>query len=289
MESNLLFKVILEDIAVADTVFTMDDFETMNILGNRIMSGAQFGDDPRLALTGFFVKQVALAYLELKAHFPSRLSTAKPVGRDYLDTLHDFSETVGQDDLWQNYFNFADLMRHDLISDAERKAYSENQDFTAFTFSRLVDYLSKEREMLLDSRSVLLKGILNEIGRIYNVYGGRLREIYILCLIIALDRYFDYFRVRYGTPSGEVDGDALKGLVFPYIDKIIKATTSEKELNPELVGEIMLNLVKDWRLFFIQYMELSPRTSKRSIELPEESKRKLSEALGKALERQTKI
>ena len=266
----------------------MDDFEMMNILGNRIMSNALFSDDARLALAGFFVKQVALAYLEIKAHFPARLSSAKPVGRDYLDALRNFSATVGHADLWQNYHKFTDLIRHNLVSDEERQAYSDNPDFTAYAFGWLVDYLSKEREMLLDSRSALLKGILNEMGRIYNVFGGRPKETYVSCLIITLDRYFDYFRIRYGTSSGEVGDDALKRLVFPYIDKIVQVAAFEKEPNTGLVGEIMLSLTKSWRSFFIQYMELSPRVSRRPIELPEESKRRLSEALGKALEREAK-
>lgn len=288
MESNLLFKVVLEDIAVADKAFTMDDFEMMNILGNRVMSNALFGDDARLALVGSFIKQAALCYLELKAHFPSRLSGAKSIGRDYLDTLRNFSMAVEQADLWQNYHRFTDLIRRVLVSDEEQQVYTENPDFTAHAFGWLVDYLSKERDMLLDSRNVLLKGILNDMGRLYNMYGGRLKETYVSCLVISLDRYFDYFRIHYGTSSGELAEDPLKRLIFPYIDKIVQVAESDKEPNPELIGEIILGLTKSWRSSFLQYMELSPRVSRRPIELPEDSKRKLSEALGKALEREAK-
>lgn len=289
MKSDLVFSVTAEDIKVAAEAFRLDDFEMLNILGNRIMSNCIYCEESKLALVGLFVKQLALTYLEVKAHFPSHLPVAKSAGRDYLDSLNSFSQTTDQTTLWQNFQKFTDTMRFNLISDEERHNYTEKPDFTASSFVWLLQYLTKERELLSDSNCVILKGILNEMGRIYNMHGGTLKEIYINCLVVALDRYFDYFRIRYRMSSGEIDRDSLKMIFFPFIDEILQVTSPEKDINSDKINEIILDLTQGWRLFFVQYMELTPKISKKPIELPEESKRKLSEALGKALEKEVKI
>jgi hypothetical protein len=59
------------------------------------------------------------------------------------------------------------------------------------------------------------------------------------------------------------------------------------ETQTSIVTETLWELVKAWRQFFIEYMEL-PRPTKveRGIELPEEAKRKITESVTKALEKE---
>lgn len=290
MEHSLLFKVISQDISAARKAFEEDDFVLMNILGNRIMSDALFGDERKLALPGFFLKHVALFYLSAKPRIATSLfSETKHIGREYIDSLSEFSENSKEAALWESFHKFNNDIRGYAVTDIERAAYKEDPEITHAVLKWLVEYLNAKKELLINRNSALFKGILNEAERIFKVYGCRLTDTYFLSLLIALDRYFDYFQIQYGRPTGEVDEQQVKEIIFPYIEKVAKLMSSEPEIKPETVGSILWDLIKGWREFFMQYMELPRGVVEQRIELPEESKKKLSEAIGKALEKEAKL
>lgn len=290
MEHSSLFKVIFHDISAARKAFEENDFELMNILGNRIMSDALFGDERKLALPGFFLKYMALVYLSAKPRLSTSLfSETKHIGREYIDSLSEFSENSKEAELWESFHKFNNDIRSYAVTDIEREAYEEDPEIAHAALKWLVEYLNAKKEVLINRNNVLFKGILNEAERIFKVYGFRLTDTYFLSLLIALDRYFDYFRIQYRKPTGEVDEQKVKEIIFPYIEKLAQLMSSEREIKPETVGSILWDLIKGWREFFIQYMEFPRGTVEQRIELPEESKKKLSEAIGKALEKEVKL
>jgi hypothetical protein len=88
MNQDLNTEMYEKNINVAILAFKTEDFQLMNIIGNRIMSDSLFGDAEEFALLGFFVKQTALNYLNLKPRISdSDFLDAKLVGEKYLDTL----------------------------------------------------------------------------------------------------------------------------------------------------------------------------------------------------------
>ena len=66
MNQDLNVEMYTKNIKVATLSFKTEDFQLMNIIGNRIMSDSLFGSIEGFALFGFFVKQMALNYLNLK-------------------------------------------------------------------------------------------------------------------------------------------------------------------------------------------------------------------------------
>lgn len=282
-----LNKVIAEDLIAALEAFRTDSFDNVNIFANRIMSNAIFGPDTQLFLCGFFLKDVAFTFMGLKTRQKAiAYSTAKSHGFSFVEFLVNSASSFDEEKLWKEFHSFNDSIRKFEMSEFEEKSYSDNIEFTKDAFSWLFDYLKMNTGILLDSRNLLLKGILNEMHRIFRVHSGGLAETVLMSLIKALDRYYEYFRRIYARPNGRIDEERFKKDVLPYLDQIEKAFSPRLKLGE--ADSTLWNLVKGWREFFIQRMELiSPRlTFEKGIEMPEELKKKLSESMTRTLEKE---
>jgi len=287
-------QMISQDINVAIKAFDSDEFELMNIYGNRIMADTLFSDNSKLALYGFFIKQVAIIYINLKGRLTeSKFHEAKIIGKRYITTLFEsFNNNVEENKLWSEFNDFNNRIREYIILDLEKDIYKENPDLTNLAFKWLVKYLYDNKELLCHPDNRLIKGILNEMNRIYNTYGGKLADTYILSLVIALDRYFDYCLHAFKKSLGDVEEEKIKSAVFPYVEEILKLSLSEN-IDPKYVTDILWKLIKGWREFFIQFMEISRATRelliKRPIELPKELKERLGKVIEKALKKEAKL
>lgn len=291
MDNNLSFKVVLQNIEAAISAFDLENFVLMNIFGNRIMSDALLFNDGKLALPGFFLKHVAVIYGNLKTRLTeSKFSDAKSDGRTYLNTLSNFTkESIKEKTLWQDFHEFNNNIRKHIILDIEWKVYEQNPEITHNAFMWLLGYLNDKKEVLLQPNNFFFKGILIEMNRLSKVYGCKLTDTYAISLLTSLDRYFDYFQRAYRTSIGHINKDKVKEIIYPYIEKITNLFSEGDEVEPETINSILWELIKGWREFFIQYMELPGRVVEKPIELPEEHRKQLGEIIGKALERETKL
>jgi hypothetical protein len=285
MES--LKKAIAEDFKVTFEAFKNDSFDRMNIYSNRMMSNAIFGNDPKIFLPGFFLKDVAFTYGVLKAReSPTAFSTAKAHGMVFVENLGKLLSSLDEEKLWKEFHDFNDKTRKFDLDDLEEKSYSDNVDFTKMSFSWLLAFLSSNRDLLLDPHNFLLKGIISEMVRIYKVHSGSLSETILIYLIEALDRNYDYICRISGRPDVRfINEEKVKKETLPFIDKIAKVYTPEPKVSE--ADSILWELVKSWREMFIRYLELPPPgyAFQRGIELPEELKKKLAEGITKALEK----
>ena len=105
-----------------------------------------------------------------------------------------------------------------------------------------------------------------------------------MCLIVGLDRYYDYLRIQFRNKI--FDKKDLQSILFPYVDKIIKLFSAD-EISMSEVNTILIELIKNWREFFIKYME-RPRpipAVERGIQIPEEVKEKLTKSITESLEK----
>jgi len=288
-----ILQVVRLDIEASITAFKENDFENMNIFANRAMANAIFSDDKKLVLPGFFMKELVGIFGTLEARKGREqppFSTAKAIGVDYVDSLSKLlsEENLDEGRLWQEFHKVNVELRKFIMNPFEEKLYKEDISFTRHAFEWLVKYLENEKFTLLNPRNQLLKGILNEMDRIFTVHSGALLDVHELLLIRALDRYYDYCRIAYRKPDGTLDENKITQIVFPYIQKIHDVSSSPTNNQTAIVDETLSELVKGWREFFIQYMELPrPRIEiERGVELPEEAKRKITESVTKSLEKE---
>jgi hypothetical protein len=291
MESVL--KTVKQDIAAAINAFEQDDFSDMNMYANRIMANAAFGDDEELFLTGFLLKDIAGLFLYMKA-IPKfvALSTAKTMSSKYVSLLKEMSagEKADLKILWVGFYQFYRDTRKFLMNDIEKKVYSDNTNFTRHSYIWLIRYTRNHKETLLDPNNFLFKGILNEMERIFRTHSGELDDVLAMSLIKALDRLYEYIAIS-RTSDGRIDEGKLKELIYPHLETIEQIAYPEKREQFSDVTKAIWRMTKQWREYFLQYMEVErvkPIQAQRAIELPADMKAKLAESISKTLEKEVK-
>lgn len=281
-----LEKVIAEDLKASVIAFKDDSFDNVNVFGNRIMSNAIFGENKKIFLPGFFLKDVGFAFGLLKVRkSPMAFSTAKAHGFSYVESLEKALESFDEEQLWKSYQEYSDKIRKFETSEWEEKTYSNNVKFTNDAFKWLLSYLNTHKEVLSEPLNNLIKGITNEMNRVYRVHSANLRDLIILRLMVALERNYEY-ACRYWNDTRIINEKKIQTIIIPAIDKIV--SLGSKEFSIEEADSVLWNLVKTWREFFIKYGELiSPTVAvQRGIELPDALKKKLTEDLTKTLEKE---
>ena len=291
MNQDLNVEMYTKNMQVATLSFKTEDFQLMNIIGNRIMSDSLFGSSENFALFGFFVKQMALNYLNLKPRInESDFLGAKLVGEEYLDTLLSSSKDTDMVKSWADYHEFNIKIQQYSASDIDKsikEIYGDNPNITENVRHWLIDFLVKDREMLYGSKNNFLKGLINEFQRVGLAYDYRVIDTIIFSCLVALDRYYEYFVFQHTDENGVLDTEKVKTTFFPYIDKV-KQFSSSSELDYKEATHLLWQLIKSWRESFIYYTELPYKAVQKPIELSKEDKKKLSEAVSKALQKEVK-
>jgi hypothetical protein len=284
--------IIEKDLKVAVLSFKADDFQLMNIIGNRIMSDAVLLGNANQAVVGFFVKQVALSFLNLKPQIDdSEFLELKLIGEKYITSLSDVKEDTDQAQVWFDYHQFnLEIRRYPTTGLNKEMAaiYGEEPEITAKVRERLIEFLASNKTILFDDRNNFVKGLLSELQRVGLAFGYQVRDTVIFSCLLALDRFYDYFRIQHSSQTDELNSEAVKSMVYPFIERLVKLSSSTT-LNYDEVNTLLWDLIKKWREFYIFYMEISPRVPSKQVELSKETKSKLSDVLGKALQKELKI
>lgn len=283
--------VVEKDIKLAALAFKVDDFQLVNILGNRVMSDSVFIGKAHLAVTGFFIKQMALAYLNMKTQLASsEYLEAKLIGEEYITYLSNNGETVDKVEAWAKYHQYnLDIRKYPGTGFNKQMAevYDQDHETTQEVRKWLINFLQAKKTFLYDNRNNLLEGIIGEFQRIGLALGYQLEDTLVFSCMIALDRYYEYFRLQYATQTDQIDKKVVETEIFPFIDRIV-ALSALNPINLDIVNTYLCDLIRGWREYFICYGELSPKVPKRHVELNKETKGKLSEVLNKALQKELK-
>jgi hypothetical protein len=286
-------EAIKQDIAAAVVSFEQDDFTAMNMYANRVMANAVFGESQELFLTGFFFKDIAGFFMNLKAMpIAVPLSTAKTVALKYVSSLKEYAsaEQSKVNLSWVSFYQYYRDMRRFPSNDIEGKVYFDNTAFTRHSFLWLIRYMKNHKEVLLDPNNLLFKAILNEFERIFRNHSGELDDVIAISLVRALDRLYNYLTIA-KTPEGKIDESKLKSLVYPHIETMEQLAYPTRRETFSEVTHALWSITKQWREFFIQYMEperVKPIEFERGIELPAEMRKKLAESVSKTLEKEVK-
>jgi len=185
------------------------------------------------------------------------------------------------------YNHFCNRIRKHQQNEYEKESYEENVEFTHFAFRWLLEKLSEDRDVFFHDKNQFMRGILNEMDRIFRVHGGELVDLYALSLVKALQLYSDYMEYFSKDERDEI----IKKSLFPYIDDIVK-TLLEGPVDQKEVTLLLKHIIIDWRLCFIHFMErprlVSIREEEERVPITEETKKKISETVAKALEEEVK-
>jgi hypothetical protein len=226
-------------------------------------------------------------YLDLKPRLSaSDFLTAKTAGEESFNTLKTQLKESDINVLWESFYTFNCKIIVFFKNDIEKASYNDNPAISEAIRLWVLDYLSKRKELLLNPRNELFKGILGEILRAHNVYGFRLEDTITASYLVAIDRYYEYIRYQYDNHSGTIISDTGKDVLFKYID-LASSLLLEKPIKLVPITDLIFHLIVDWRELFITYGELH-RVQEKRIELSTESKQRLSEVVSKAIQKDLK-
>src|SRR6267143_437481 len=279
--------IFKQDLKAIMNALGKDDFESLNIYANRIMSNAHIFKDSERMICGLLIKDLALTLYPLAVQkSPKPKSTAKALAAGFLRKIYDQQENVSTENLWSEYHTFSNKVNDSLLKEHEESAYSgNNAEFTHAAVKILIKKLSQNKQKLCDPNCLLFKGILNEISRLYKVHGGELSDEFAYALITALDRCYEYIVSIFGNTAGfEKEVDTR---IMPEIEKILSIMENVERQQGRWINEIdskLFELCSQWREYFLLYMEHGEPAKEKVVRLPEESRKKLTEAIARSLE-----
>lgn len=281
--------IIIQDIDVALKSIDNTDYQFLNIIGNRIMSNLLFFEDKTPYLSGLFIKETSLAILRATLIHDDKeiLSLSKK-------EIESFKELIKKNEMeyikyWDIYYNFQNKIRNYLQRDEEKEFYKENHEFTTLVVDKLIKIVDINRERLYKEKNLFLNGVINELDRFLNNYGGTLKHHTIYMFFKVVVYQFNYVLTEAVSYKGDFDSDLIKNKIGGYIDgflDIYKKETDEK-IFIQKMSELILKVLIDWRLYFIFYLELYREPLKKEkSELSPEIRKKMGDLVLKALEKE---
>jgi len=286
-------KALAQNLEASRIAFEKDDFRLTTVFANRLMSDALFMEPAirrQATLAGIFMRDVAFEMIRITQL--GSVSTAKAAVRSYVKLILDSAAkgAITSKSYWDVYGQYTNKIRKYGMSEEEQNAYSENVEFTKSAVRFLLDYLSSKTELLYDSRNLILEGVLNECIRIYRVQGAPTEEYVIINLLTYLQRVYNYIRYSQTESDQKVRGSTVKTEILPNIEKIL-GLYSKEPLDLDESTNPLEKLALLWREYYVRYMEPATPTgsqAERGVELPEETKKKITTAITKDLEKETK-
>lgn len=274
-------EIIKQNIKVAIEALERNNFDLINIIGNRIATDAMIMDMNNLIIIGFFLKEVSV---DLK-----RAEKCKDAGRKFIRRLLFLIEEnkVKGREFWEAYFDYRKEVRRYMISDVEASIYEENQDFTRKAREILLEHLSENVDLLTQRNNKLTEGIVSEMTRVINTYGFNPEDLIFYLLMRVFDSYYNYFIYDYLWRDAR-GKEEKRSELRSHIDNICRLFSAECIDIYEESVKIIGKLGEKWRKYFINFGEIKALMYEKGIELPPEAKRKIEEVIIKGLEREIK-
>lgn len=155
-----------QEIGAIKKLLDTQDFDTINILGNRITSNAYLLEGEKFGIVGFMIKDLSILIGSLKQSGNIGATTSATSSLKLLiKTLEEFdfeSEEYGKK-LWDSYSNTLKILRRYMLSDVEREQYvEENISLSNEAFMNLLNFVDKNQEVLTKFNNRLIMTTLTE-------------------------------------------------------------------------------------------------------------------------------
>lgn len=275
---------------VAIEALKRDNFDLVNIIGNRISTDSMIIKRNDLIIMGFLLKEVAIEIRRAKEINERNLTRCKDIGKKFLEGLPSLVEYDAENkQIWENYQKYKREVRKYLISDIELAVYKENPDFTKETKTILLEHLSGNKRLLTKRDNRLVDGITSEISRVINAYGFYPEDLVFYLVMKVFSSYYNYFIYDYYLEENEEEKTNKEREINSYIDKICELFSAGKNLydlyagSANIIGELGIK----WRAYFINFGEIR-MIVERGIELPSEAKKEIEEGIAEVFERKVR-
>lgn len=291
---DMIIEITNQDMATAIEALKKDEFDLINIIGNRIATDLMIGNKNDLIMVGFILKEVSSELERIRAVDERNLQKCKEIGRKFFVELQSllYKDQVEKKELWEKYLNYESDIRKYLLTGIESSTYKENPNFTKETRLMLLQHLNENKELLLKERNALINGIVGEISRVINTHSFHPEDLMFYLLMKVFSGYSDYFLYDY-IEGDENDKKEKEIEIRAYVEQIHKSFSGTDlddiyEKSADIIGE----LGHKWRKYFINYGEirLLLRAERRAeiprIEIPQEAKKKIGEVIIEGLQKE---
>jgi len=292
-----IFTIIGQDLEVAKIAVKAEDFNLINIIGNRIMSNVFIINKNEIMILGWLLKDLGTELRFLKQTKNDELEEIKKYSIAYLDELKSeiARENIDPKTYFEKYLEIESKIRKNLLSKHE-SVYDEQVEFSKYFAIKVLDLLYSNKKMLLFKNNNLSSCAVSEVGRIFNEHGG----IEALIIYLVLKAFNDYYLYLYGErffieDVGIVTQAETK--MNEYIEDIykLKSIIISGDID-NLYNEsnvIIGRLGADYRLYFLIYINSPGMYEQKEIreeklELSPETKQKIGEIITSSLQEKLK-
>lgn len=241
-----LFKMDLE---VFVSAIKNKDFKTATIISNRIMTNAWISDTQYYGIAGFFLRVSAIRFLNMNNSNISDIIVAE-ISKFTDNVLEQISSNKKDlKKLWIDFGIVLEKTRKEILPDDE-KNYNLNTKYTTKTIDRILKLLFNSTNTLTHSSNNFIRGILQEIERTTQTYGINSNGLYLFSLLTMIDRIDEYIKIEMNTNEFKI---RINNEILPLIKKLQEIY--ENNIEEKQINNLLWDLIKKWRIYYIQFME----------------------------------
>lgn len=291
LDEKEIREVLLLDLKACWEAFEADNFGEMVIFSNRFLSNTVLFESKSFFLPGFILRMVAIDFQKLQGRGLPH-TAAKPTASPLFDRLENFltSEDADIASPWSVFYEYAAASRSYHMNDIERKVYRDIPAASGTAVRWALELVEDESPRMTHPSSAFVKGILNELKRMFRVHGFELADLCLYSILTAFDWYFEYVQYEASLPEG-YDEQTVKESVTWLRDRLKEAFTTQTagSVSVEAVSDALWQIVVRWRESFAYFFMLPvPVAQETRIELPAEIRKRLGKVVGEALKKELK-
>ncbi len=250
-----IFTIIGQDLEVAIKAMEVDDYNVVNIVGNRIMMNLFIEEDIKLMLLRYMISELAGELQIIKTNKSDSYEDSKKETIAYLKDLKILITSENRDSkiYWERFIGVEIKLRKSLLSKDEGIIYDEQSEFTKEFSLKLLDTfysLKKDIHELKNHASTMAF----ELGRNFNQHGGR--EALIIYLVFkAFMDYYSYFSIEKEQSLSKNKVKRSEEKLGEYIEEIydLKSCISDMDVLYIKSNLIIDALGRDVKLYYLSY------------------------------------
>lgn len=261
--------LVSENLEVAEKYLELNKFETINVIGNRILQDLYSINARNLMAIGLIIKEISIDLQQIHSISKDKPKKKQPLSEDLTNSVKSAQECIEQIKAniskefspticWTAYIEFEDNIRKYLIPQEEREIYSDNYEFSKTATISYLKFLISNKDHLMKKTKIPIERTRSEFSLMINLHGGKIPTICYLFL-----RAFEH-TTRFAI-FGKIDDDSYRSYIqtnLELISDIVDAINdSDEETVIEKAHDMVCNLMYEYRDYFIKYGELSAEFS----------------------------
>lgn len=274
-------EVLRDDLAAVREAVASNGMQETVIFANRFASDAALFHESEGGQNALFVggvlRTVADDFVSTSAQLHATNQPVEPL-RDLITTFTNVTAEV-LPSLNKDFQKFCkayyELERRLVViqrSPAEQSAYSETVDLKGVPRRILASELTNRQDELIEPRSLLVGGVVNEFSRLCRVYPFSEVDLCFstgLRAYLLLDEYYRFLLTLEGNyppvPRDQVSKDKQETVkrMIEFVSALDSSDSSPAWLRTR---DFVSPTIQRWRVFFIQYMQVASSVITRVVQ-----------------------